>query len=114
MSSVPQGLTIDTELAGASLLVRVRGELDMSTAPKLSGALTEAAAGSADTIVLDLAGVTFIDSSALRVLVLSGRELASTDRMLQIGPRSEMVARVLTMTSLDTSSDAFEVLPQPG
>jgi len=113
MSSVPQGLTIEPEQQGSELHVRVRGELDMSTAPQLATALSEAGRGPAETVVLDLSGVTFIDSSALRVLVQSGRELSGAQRTLQIGPRSDMVARVLTMTSLDTHSDAFEVLPDP-
>ena len=56
--------------------------------------------------------MTFIDSSALRVLVLSGRALAQDGCELRIGPRSEMVGRVLAMTSLDEGGDAFVVLPR--
>jgi anti-sigma B factor antagonist len=111
--SVPTGCTIESEAKGATLELRVRGELDMSTAPKLSDAISQAAEGEAETTVLDLSGVTFIDSSALRVLVVSGRALSESGGVLQIGARSEMVSRVLAMTSLDTSSDAFEVLPIP-
>jgi anti-sigma B factor antagonist len=110
---VPVGCTIEAELRGSTLEVRVRGELDLSTAPRLTDALSDAAKSDAETTVLDLSGVTFIDSSALRVLVVGGRALADAGRVLQIGPRSEMVARVLAMTSLDKHSDAFEVLPQP-
>jgi anti-sigma B factor antagonist len=110
--SVPVGCTIESEPQGSTLVLRVRGELDMSTAPQLSDALSEAAKGDAETTLLDLSGVTFIDSSALRVLVVSGRALVDAGRVLQIGPRSAMVGRVLAMTSLDTHSDAFEVLPQ--
>ncbi len=111
--SVPVGCTIESEARGTSLALRVRGELDMSTAPQLAEAIAAAAGSGAETTVLDLSGVTFIDSSALRVLVVAGRSLGEAGGQLQIGPRSDMVARVLTMTSLDTQSDAFEVLPQP-
>jgi hypothetical protein len=43
---------------------------------------------------------------------MSGRALAAAGCTLEIGPRSEMVARVLTMTSLDEGNDAFRVLPE--
>ncbi len=112
MTSGPQGLAIETEQQGDTVLLRVKGELDLSTTPQLSAAL-DATAGGAGPITLDLSGVSFIDSSALRVLVMSGRALADADRTLQIGPRSEVVVRVLTMTNLDQGGDAFQVLPEP-
>jgi hypothetical protein len=46
------------------------------------------------------------------VLVLSGRSLAGTGRTLQIGPRSDLVSRILSMTSLDAGTDGFQVLPE--
>jgi anti-anti-sigma factor len=112
MTHGAHGLAIDTELGDEVLEVRVRGELDMSTAAQLSEALGEAAGQPVKQVTLDLSGVTFIDSSALRVLVLSGRGLADAGRTLQIGPRSDLVARILAMTSLDAGSDGFTVLPE--
>lgn len=112
MTSAPHGLAIDTREHGDDLVVLVRGELDLSTSPQLSAALTEAGGGTAVSVTLDLEGVTFIDSSALRVLVLSGRALGQDGCELRIGPRSEMVARVLAMTNLDAGGDSFVVLPE--
>jgi anti-sigma B factor antagonist len=112
MTHGAHGLSIDTERDEKVLGMRVRGELDMSSSTQLSDALAAAADEPVEEVTLDLSGVTFIDSSALRVLVLSGRSLAETGRTLQIGPRSELVSRILTMTSLDTGGDGFLVLPQ--
>ena len=112
MTSASHGLVIDVDLDGDVLHVRVKGELDMSTTPQLTEALGAATDQPVKSVTLDLADVGFIDSSGLRVLVLSGRALADAGRTLQIGPRSEMVTRVLTMTNLDNGSDAFDVLPQ--
>jgi anti-sigma B factor antagonist len=106
-------VAIDSDLRGDVLAVTVRGDLDMSTTPQLTDALSAAADQPVREVTLDLAGVTFIDSSALRVLVLTGRSLADQGRTLQIGPRSERVARILTMTNLEAGSDAFQVLPDP-
>jgi anti-sigma B factor antagonist len=113
MTTSPKGLTIDDEVSGDRRHIAVRGELDLSTSPDLA-ALLERAGDGVNTVTLDLHGVGFIDSSALRALVVSGRALAAAGCTLEIGPRSEMVARVLTMTSLDEGNDAFTVLPVEG
>jgi anti-anti-sigma factor len=44
----------------------VRGELDMLSAPLLERVIADAGPG---TLVLDLSGVTFIDSTGLRLLI---------------------------------------------
>lgn len=112
MTSAPHGLVIEADVEGDVLHVRVKGELDLSTTQQLTEALGAATDQPVEVVTLDLAEVSFIDSSGLRVLVLSGRALADAGRTLQIGPRSEMVSRVLTMTNLDNGGDAFDVLPE--
>lgn len=112
MSSSGEDLDLKVEDTDAGRVVHVGGELDLASAPQLSAALSEEARSSSSPVILDMSGVTFIDSSALRALVLAGRELGEAGRKLQIGPRSEMVARVLSMTSLDQHTEAFQVLPE--
>ena len=113
MSTSSEGLDLVEDDTEAGHVIRVRGELDLASAPHLTTLLSTTAGKSTVPVVLDLAEVTFIDSSALRALVLAGRELADSGRTLQIGPRSEMVARVLEMTHLDRQPGAFQVLPEP-
>jgi len=113
-SSTPDDLGLKVEDTDAGPVIHVAGELDLASAPQLSAALSEAGREGADPVTLDLSEVTFIDSSALRALVLAGRELTEKGRVLQIGPRSEMVNRVLSMTSLDQHTEAFQVLPDAG
>jgi anti-sigma B factor antagonist len=110
--SSSEELDLKVEDTDAGRVVHVRGELDLASAPALSTLLAEAAEEGDAAVTLDLSEVSFIDSSALRALVLAGRDLTARGRTLQIGPRSEMVSRVLTMTSLDQHSDAFQVLPE--
>jgi anti-sigma B factor antagonist len=112
MTTAPHDLTIDNVVDGTHRSVTVRGELDLSTSPDLTAVLDQAADGGVTTVTLDLHGVGFIDSSALRALVVAGRALGEAGCQLEIGPRSEMVARVLSMTSLDQGNDAFRVLPE--
>src|SRR5690606_5724680 len=50
-------------------VLHVAGELDLATAPKLSGAAKQAVDAGASSIVFDLAELGFMDSSGLRVLL---------------------------------------------
>ena len=106
------GFAIHTGQAGDDTSIVVRGELDLSTSPALAAALEDAAATGAGSVTLDLSAVTFIDSSALRVLVQGGRDLKTCGKVLFIGGRSTVVTRVLAMTNLDTATESFRLLPK--
>jgi anti-anti-sigma factor len=62
-------LRIDTVGRDGSLVLVVQGELDIATSPLLDEALAQARATGAASIVVDLLAVTFIDSTALHVLI---------------------------------------------
>lgn len=111
--STAEGLQVTSEAKDDGLSVKVVGELDLASSPRLAAAISPDAANGASTVLLDLARVSFIDSSALRALVMAGRSLAEAGSRLQIGPRSDVVARVLEITQLDQQTEAFEVLPAP-
>ena len=114
MTTAPSGLTIQDEVTGDHRSLAVPGELDLSTTPDLVAVLDRAGGDGVRRVTLDLHAVAFIDSSALRALVVAGRSLAAGGCVLEIGPRSDMVSRVLAMTSLDEGNDAFHVLPVEG
>ena len=110
MSSTPPGFTLETDdPEGDRVSIRAKGELDMAATPTLTEAIV--GASGVARIHLDLSGVTFLDSSAIGALVSSGREVAERGGRLEIGPRSDIVNRVLEITGLDESSEAFDVLP---
>lgn len=60
-------------------VLQLTGELDRARAPQLSAALASACGGGARPVVLDMAGVGFLDSTGVRMLReaphLAGREL---------------------------------------
>ena len=60
--------------AGSPPVLRVVGELDIATADQLRGALVEALA-THRTLVVDMAGVTFVDASGLRVIIDAAQSL---------------------------------------
>lgn len=80
--------------------VTVAGELDAYTAPALEDFLQERI-GEGGAVHLDLAGVTFMDSSGVRVIVNADNELRTSGSELVIHDPSPVVARLLQLTSLD-------------
>jgi anti-anti-sigma factor len=110
--STPPVFAVEVDSGVDPVVVRVRGELDLSTAPSLLQALEEAAPESA-TVVVDLRDVGFLDSSAIGALLRAGRARTAGGGRLQIGSRSAAVDRVLEVTGLTESSEAFELLAQP-
>jgi anti-anti-sigma factor len=105
-------LEIDT-VAGESgeIVVRVAGELDMNTEPALSKVLHQVLDEAADRdVVVDLADLSFLDSSGVRAL-LEGDALATQrGRKLRARNARGIVARVLYLTGVDA---LLGLPPQP-
>lgn len=85
-----------TGTSGPHPVLALVGELDAYTGPALSQAL--AAAGD---VTLDLSGVTFVDSSALRILVLAHQQRAEHGARLRLQAPSDAVRRLLDVSGLD-------------
>ena|SRR5437588_5311100 len=93
---------------GTSVLA-AEGELDLASAPSLKWALTDLLRGGCRQIVVDLALVTFIDSTALGVLVGIHRSLPAGAR-LAIVCANEEVSNIFELTGLDATFDIFKTL----
>lgn len=78
----PLDVTVAHTAYGA--LVAIAGEVDVATVPRVSAALEAEPAASAGAIVVDLAGVTFIDSTGLGALVKLEHALAARAGRLAI------------------------------
>ena len=81
----------------------VAGELDLATCEQLEGHLEDARRDHDGDVVVDLAGVRFLDSCALRVLLTAQVNLADRDRRLVLHRPSEVVTKVLTVAGLLTT-----------
>jgi anti-anti-sigma factor len=64
-----------TRPTGAGPVVTVGGEVDVATAPRLRAEIDALALGRGQLLVVDLAGVTFCDSSGISALI-AARNLA--------------------------------------
>lgn len=77
------------------------GELDAASASILANALDEANEAGAG-IALDLSGVSFIDSSGLRVIAAEVRRAEDAGTAFAVAAASDAVRRIFEMTGLTT------------
>ena len=81
-------------------LVAIAGELDIATVPRVRAALEAEPVASARAIVVDLAGVTFIDSTGLAELVKLEHALAARAGRLAIACPEGAARLLLDVTGL--------------
>jgi anti-sigma B factor antagonist len=91
----------------------VIGQIDRASVPAISERLAEMHRqfGSQDTIV-DLAGVEFIDSSGLHLLLQAHQELSEQGAALVLLAPSQTVREVLSLTGLDRHLSVADTLAQ--
>ncbi|MEU5904102.1 STAS domain-containing protein [Micromonospora sp. NPDC047527] len=89
-------------------VLEVHGELDMATSPQLSDGLQQLIDAGDRRVVVDLAGVGFMDSSALGALVVMFKALRDIGGQLSLASVQPAVHSVLTVTSLDQAIDVYD------
>ncbi len=98
------GLTVHIDdSAEGTATVALRGELDLSTIPRVEGALLEQVT-QRPAVLVDLSALTFIDSSGMGVLIKAVRSANGTPVHILIGPGSQ-VERVFRIAGV------YEALP---
>ena len=80
-------LGVRSEREGEAHIIELMGELDLDGAPRLEEALRDAEAGDASSIVVDLGGLDFIDSTGLRLLVMAAERSDHGRFSLLRGPK---------------------------
>jgi anti-sigma B factor antagonist len=82
-------------------VLAVRGEIDLFTAPELKQVLAESIEAGRVRIIVDLTDTTFLDSTALGVLIGAVKRLRSRDGALAIVNIDENIAKTFEITGLD-------------
>ena len=94
--------SVSSERRGEALgIVTLAGEVDIYTAPRFKECLLELIDGGSERLVVDLSGVTFIDSTALGVLIGGVRRVNASGGAMALVVTSRPVERVLSITGLD-------------
>ena len=82
-------------------VIALEGEVDIYSAPQFKEALLTGIDDGATTIIVDLAHVTFIDSTALGVLVSGAKRVRPKNGHLDIVCVDENITRIFEITGLD-------------
>jgi anti-sigma B factor antagonist len=88
------------ERRNGAAIVHLTGELDLYNAPEVRAALLELCAEQPDRLVVDLAEVSFVDSTALGVLIEARTRLENRRSFLLAAPGLE-THRALAISGLD-------------
>jgi len=101
-------MQVDVIKEGDIVIVVVQGELDAETSPDLRSTFEELIGGGANQYVIDLAGITFMDSSGIAALVnLFKRVRIGAGDVKLCGIINEIM-KIFQLTRLDRVFDIFE------
>jgi anti-sigma B factor antagonist len=98
--AVDPGFGVEVTAAAGATIVRVTGDVDLATSPRLKEALDEAIATGADTVRLEMGQVTFLDSSGISVLVDAQQRLQEGSAKLVLHGVGDHIKRVLEISGL--------------
>jgi anti-sigma B factor antagonist len=104
----PEFAVTEHPIDGERHVLAVRGEIDLFTAPELKQVLAESIEAGRVRIIVDLTETTFLDSTALGVLIGAVKRLRSRDGALAIVNVDENITKTFEITGLD---QIFTILP---
>ena len=90
---------VEVKRSGATATVCPSGELDIATVPRLADALQSALP--CERLVLDLRGLSFIDSSGLRLVLMEVERAEGEQHAVEVIPGDERVQRIFKLTGAD-------------
>jgi anti-sigma B factor antagonist len=99
------------ELDVRTIVIAVEGELDLSTAPRLKWMLIDALEAGHSQLVVDLSLATFMDSTALGVLVGVKRNLDEGARLAIVCARTN-VLKIFEFSGMDGVLAIFPALDE--
>jgi anti-sigma B factor antagonist len=95
-------------------LLRLRGEFDLRAAPDLREAIVEAldAGGASGPLLVDMAGLDFLDSTIISVLLAGVKRAKEAGRDLRLAGLAPQVARILGVTGIDSVLPSYATVEE--
>jgi anti-sigma B factor antagonist len=103
-AEITEDFRIDEEehvLGTKTVVLAVHGDADMNVAEELEARLTEVIDEGPSAVVLDLSGVTFLDSMTLGVMLHGLKRLGAAGGRLRIVTARPEIRRIFELTLLD-------------
>ena len=92
-------MEIKLETTGTEALIKLNGRLDTVTSPELDGIITNRLDGVTD-LTLDFAGVDYVSSAGLRVLLRAQKKMADVGTMKLVGV-SPIIMEIFEITGFN-------------
>jgi anti-sigma B factor antagonist len=93
-------------------LVEVTGEADVTNTDELRRLLDEEVAQQPQTLIIDLSGLRFMDSSALHAVLRANRSLDRQGGVLALVSPQPAVAKILRLTTADRLIPVFDTVAE--
>jgi anti-sigma B factor antagonist len=94
-------ISVSQTTAGDIPIVAVNGEVDVYSAPALKDKITELLESGKNTLIIDLSGVAFLDSTGLGALVEARTAATESGGTLPLVCNQERILKLFTITGLD-------------
>ena len=93
---------------GAYTIVTVNGEVDLYSSPQLRTAILSSVSAKTPNVVVDLSGVSYMDSSGIATLVEAHQKTGDASGRLALAGLTDRVREVFELTRLQS---IFEICP---
>jgi anti-anti-sigma factor len=103
-----QGCEIRSKTLDGVVRITLEGELDMAAAPMLEDRLIACERDGADTIILELSGLTYVDSCGLRSFLRARDRAERSGHRLRLVGAGRPVRRLLEITGTEYLVDEGE------
>jgi anti-sigma B factor antagonist len=105
VTALEEPIRVDVVAEGDEVILVVSGELDPHTAPALRDVIDRTVTDATTSLVLDVAGLLFIDSSGLRVIISAHKVMADRGGKLTLRAPTDNTRRLLDITGLTDHVD---------
>ena len=89
---------VQTQSEGSSALVTIRGDFDLQVAARVADELAEVEATGPDLLVIDLSGLSFMDSSGMGVIAAAQARATEAGRRLLVVKPPPTVRRAFDLS----------------
>jgi anti-sigma B factor antagonist len=93
-------------------VVAPTGRLDVAGAPALKDAISEVVKNGPPRVVLDMEGISFVDSTGLGSVIAALKQIRSSQGDLRLAAPNQQVRVVLELTTLDRVFPYFSTVEE--
>ena len=92
--------SVSIDFRADAAVVNAEGEIDLLTAPRLESEIFDAIGAQTSAVVVDLSGVTFMDSSGISALLRGRRQADAHGKTYRVTGAVGTVQQVLDLTGV--------------